>query len=78
MLYWVTIMMPGFLVLSIHYLFLDRYVILGNHHDSWVFRSIDPLSIFVDRYVILGNHHDAWVFGSIDSLSIFRSLCYIG
>ena len=22
----------------------DRYVILGNHHDTWVFGSIDPLS----------------------------------
>ena len=22
----------------------DRYVILGNHHDAWVFGSIDPLS----------------------------------
>lgn len=23
---------------------LDRYIILGNHHDSWVFGAIDPLS----------------------------------
>jgi hypothetical protein len=41
-------------------IFVDCYVILGNHHDAWGFDSIDPLSIFVDRYVILGNHHDAW------------------
>lgn len=22
----------------------DRYILLGNHYDAWVFGSIDPLS----------------------------------
>ena len=24
--------------------FADRYVLLGNHHDAWVFGAVDPLS----------------------------------
>jgi len=23
---------------------IDRYILLGNHHDTWVFGAIDPLS----------------------------------
>lgn len=26
------------------YLFADRYVLLGNHRDSWVLGAIDPSS----------------------------------
>lgn len=26
------------------YIFLDRYVLLGNHRDSWVFGAVDPSS----------------------------------
>ena len=22
----------------------DRYILMGNHHDAWVFGAIDPLS----------------------------------
>ena len=22
----------------------DRYILLGNHHDAWVFGAVDPLS----------------------------------
>ena len=25
-------------------LFLDRYVLLGNHRDAWVFGAVDPSS----------------------------------
>ena len=23
-------------------MFVDRYVLLGNHHDAWVFGAVDP------------------------------------
>ena len=26
------------------FLFTDRYVLLGNHRDAWVFGAIDPTS----------------------------------
>lgn len=27
-----------------YFLFLDRYVILGNHFDAWILGAVDPLS----------------------------------
>ena len=28
----------------IHFILIDRYVILGNHRDAWVYGAIDPSS----------------------------------
>ncbi|XP_069102028.1 putative N-acetylated-alpha-linked acidic dipeptidase isoform X2 [Argopecten irradians] len=36
----------------------DRYIMLGNHHDSWVFGAIDPLSgsaVLTEIIRVLGN-----------------------
>ena len=32
------------LLLFVLFVFLDRYVLLGNHRDAWVFGAIDPTS----------------------------------
>ena len=42
----VTIEMPGCLLLWIpsSIFVLDRYVLLGNHRDAWVFGAVDPTS----------------------------------
>lgn len=30
--------------LFIYFIFKDRYVIVGNHRDAWVYGSVDPTS----------------------------------
>ena len=31
-------------MIKLTYWFADRYVMLGNHRDAWVFGALDPLS----------------------------------
>jgi Zn-dependent M28 family amino/carboxypeptidase len=32
----------SFIILKVNFINKDRYVIIGNHRDSWTFGSVDP------------------------------------